>query len=428
MKKLKLIFGNSDLRRKILYTLGIIFIYRLMAQVSIPGVDLASLKAVFEQNQFLSIFSLLTGGSAENFSIVLMGLGPYINASIIVQLLTVVVPKFEELSKEGEQGRRKLNSITRWLTLPLALLQSYGTILLLNAQAQLPIIKNIDDPMVILPIMLTVSAGSVLLMWLGEQISENGLSNGVSLLIFTSIISTVPTALAQNLLVASKDIGQLIPVIAIVLMTIALIVATVLFTDAYRRIPVAYASKSAKGAMSELPIKVNQAGMIPIIFAVSVVTFPTIAAQLMQNSANPLLQSLSSNILTYFSVDKALYLITLFALIVGFTYFYVSITFNTEKVAENIQKRGGYIPGIRPGKETADYLHQVSHRLNLFGGLFIGGIAVVPILAQKFIGTTGSQLPLLISGAGILIIVGVILELIRQVDTHLINQDYSKFL
>jgi preprotein translocase subunit SecY len=428
MKKLKLIFGNSDLRRKILYTLGIIFIYRLMAQVSIPGVDLASLKAVFEQNQFLSIFSLLTGGSAENFSIVLMGLGPYINASIIVQLLTVVVPKFEELSKEGEQGRRKLNSITRWLTLPLALLQSYGTILLLNAQAQLPIIKNIDDPMVILPIMLTVSAGSVLLMWLGEQISENGLSNGVSLLIFTSIISTVPTALAQNLLVASKDIGQLIPVIAIVLMTVALIVATVLFTDAYRRIPVAYASKSAKGAMSELPIKVNQAGMIPIIFAVSVVTFPTIAAQLMQNSANPLLQSLSSNILTYFSVDKALYLITLFALIVGFTYFYVSITFNTEKVAENIQKRGGYIPGIRPGKETADYLHQVSHRLNLFGGLFIGGIAVVPILAQKFIGTTGSQLPLLISGAGILIIVGVILELIRQVDTHLINQDYSKFL
>ena len=428
MKKLKLIFENTDLRRKILYTLGIIFIYRLMAQISIPGVDLASLKAVFDQNQFLSIFSLLTGGSAENFSIVLMGLGPYINASIIIQLLTVVIPKFEELSKDGEQGRRKLNSITRWITLPLALLQSYGTILLLNSQAQLPIIKNIGDPMVILPIMLTVSAGSVLLMWLGEQISENGLSNGVSLLIFTSIISTVPTALAQNLLVASKDIAQLVPVIAIVLMTIALIIATVLFTDAYRRIPVAYASKSAKGAMSELPIKVNQAGMIPIIFAVSVVTFPTIAAQLMQNSANPFLQNLSSGILTYFSVDKPLYLITLFLLIVGFTYFYVSITFNTDKVADNIQKRGGYIPGIRPGQETADYLHQVSHRLNLFGGLFIGAIAVIPIIAQQFIGTTGSQLPLLISGAGILIIVGVILELIRQVDTHLISQDYSKFL
>ena len=428
MKKLKLIFENKDLRSKILYTLGIIFIYRLMAQVSIPGVNLASLKAVFEQNQFLSIFSLLTGGSAENFSIVLMGLGPYINASIIVQLLTVVVPKFEELSKDGEQGRKKLNSITRWLTLPLALLQSYGTILLLNSQAQLPIIDNISDPTVILPIMLSVSAGSVLLMWLGEQISENGLSNGVSLLIFTSIISTVPTALAQNLLVASKDIAQLIPVIAIVLLTLGLIIATVLFTDAYRRIPVAYASKSAKGALSELPIKVNQAGMIPIIFAVSVVTFPTIAAQLMQNSAKPILQSISSAILTYFSVDKPLYLITLFLLIVGFTYFYVSITFNTEKVAENIQKRGGYIPGIRPGKETAEYLHQVSHRLNLFGGLFIGGIAVVPILAQNFIGTTGSQLPLLISGAGILIIVGVILELLRQIDTHLINQDYSKFL
>ncbi len=428
MKKLKLIFGNKDLRRKILYTIAIIAIYRLLAQVSIPGVNLASLKAVFDQNQFLSMFSLLTGGSAENFSIVLMGLAPYINASIIVQLLTVVIPKFEEMSKEGEAGRRRLNSITRWLTLPLALLQSYGTILLLNAQAQLPIIQNIQDPMVILPIMLTVSAGSLLLMWLGEQISEGGLSNGISLLIFASIISTVPTALAQNLLLASKDLAQLIPVIAIILMTLGLIIATVIFTDAYRRIPVAYASKSAKGAMSELPIKVNQAGMIPIIFAVSVVTFPTIAAQLLQNSANPMFQNISSFILTYFSVDKPLYLVTLFLLIVGFTYFYVSITFNTDKVADNIQKRGGYIPGIRPGKATAEYLHGVSHRLNLFGGIFIGGIAVIPIIAQRFISTGGNSLPLLMSGAGILIIVGVILELIRQVDTHLINSDYSKFL
>jgi preprotein translocase subunit SecY len=426
MQKLVQIFKNQGLRKKILFTIAIIVAYRFLAQISIPGIDLVALKSIFEQNEYLSLFSLLTGGSAENFSIVLMGLGPYINASIIVQLLIVIWPKLEEMSKEGETGRKKLNAITRWLTLPLAFLQSYGTILLLNSQ--MPIISNISDPSVILPIMLTVSAGSILLMWLGEIMTENGIGNGISLLILVSIISTVPTALAQNLIVASSDINQLIPVVSVILFTLALIVATVIVIDASRDIPVAYGSKTKKASVSSLPIKVNQAGMIPIIFAVSVVTLPTIVAQLMAGSASRTLVSISEFILANFGMNQPLYILTLFLLILGFTYFYVNITFDTDKVADNIQKRGGYIPGIRPGKNTAEYLRQVSDRLNLFGGLFIALIAVLPILFQNAIGTTGNQLPLLISGAGILIIVGVILDLKRQVEANLISDNYNNLI
>jgi len=281
---------------------------------------------------------------------------------------------------------------------------------------------------VILPIMLTVATGSVLLMWLGEIMSENGIGNGISLLILVSILSTVPTALAQILNVVTTDINQLIPVVSVVLFTLALIIATVIVTDASRDIPVAYGSKTRKAAISSLPIKVNQAGMIPIIFAVSVVTLPTIFAQLTINYTNPVIRSLSDFILNNFGMNQPLYILTLFLLILGFTYFYVNITFDTNKVAENIQKRGGYIPGIRPGKNTAEYLRGVSDRLNLFGGLFIALIAVLPIMFQNIIGTTGNSLPLLISGAGILIIVGVILDLKRQVDAHLISENYNNLI
>ncbi len=428
METLKKILRTKSLLNKILFTLGILLVYRLLAQISIPIDNLAALKSIFEQNPLLNLFSTLTGGSAENFSIVLMGLSPYINASIIVQLLTVIIPKFEELSKEGDQGRQKLNTITRWLTFPLAFLQSYGMILLLNSQTQVPIINNIQDPTVILPIMLTVTAGSVLLVWLGELITEYGIGNGVSLLIFASIIAAVPASIAQSLLIATQDSSQIAKVTGVVLLTIAMIGATVIITDAYRKIKINYASKSAKGSQSELPIKVNQAGMIPIIFAVSVVTFPSIIAQLVSNSANQTLQAYASFINYHFQFSSPLYLITLFLLILGFTYFYVSITFDTSKVADNLQKRGAFIPGVRPGKDTADHLYKVSNRLNLFGGLFIAGIAVLPMLLQALSGKSGASVPILISGAGILIIVGVVLELKKQVNAQLINLDYTKLI
>jgi len=424
MEKLKQIWHTKSLRKKIIFTLIMIIAYRMLSQISIPGINLANLKAIYEKNEFLNLFSMLTGGSAENFSIVLMGLSPYINASIIVQLLTVVIPKLEELSKEGESGQKKINSMTRWLTLPLAFVQSYGMILLINSQA--PVIENVADPMVILPIMLTVTGGTVLLVWIGELISEHGIGNGISLIILASIISSVPTALAQNLSVTISNPEQMLSVIAILLLTLFLIVGTVMVTEGRRDIPVSYASRSQKGHMSTLPIRVNQAGMIPIIFAVSVISFPTILSQLLANSTVPFLKKGSEMAAQYLGHQGGLYLVFLFSLILAFTFFYVSITFNPEKVAENIQKRGGYIPGTRPGKATVEYLGKVSTRLTLYGGIFIGMIAVLPPLVQIIVSGSVNSLPLLISGAGILIIVGVIMDLIRQVNAQLIIHDYDK--
>jgi preprotein translocase subunit SecY len=274
--------------------------------------------------------------------------------------------------------------------------------------------------------MLTVTAGTVLLVWLGEIISEKGIGNGISILIFASIIATVPAAAGQSLLLASQDSSKLIPVVSLILLVIAMIIVTVIVAEAYREIPISYASRSAKGQLSKLPIKINQAGMIPIIFAVSITTFPNIVAQLVQNSNIAILKAFSDFVVRHFTLNSPLYLVSLFLLIIGFTFFYVSITFNPEQVAENIQKRGGYIPGIRPGKETSEYLARVSNRLNLFGGLFVALIATLPILLQTVVGGNSNSIPLLISGAGILIIVGVVLDLMKQINAQLIMHDYDK--
>lgn len=430
MEKLKQIWSSKDLRNKILFTVGILAFYRLLSQISLPGVNLANLEALFNANQYLSFFSVLTGGSAENFSVVLMGLSPYINASIIVQLLTVIVPSLENLSKEGEQGRRKINSYTRWLTLPLAFLQSYGMIVLLNSQAQLPIINNISDATVILPIMITVSAGTILLMWLGELITEKGIGNGISLIIFAGIIASLPSQIARSIALSVDNSEQLIPFVVMILITIGLTVVSVLITEGVRRIPITYAARGQKGQSSNLPLRVNQAGMIPIIFAVSVLAFPSIVAQIGQQSTNTFFQSVSSFILTYLGYNSSGYLLLLFLLIMGFTYFYVSITFKPEEVADNLQKRGGYIPGIRPGSQTSKYLSGVSNHLNLFGGFFLALIAILPIIVQNgfnSVGTLGTA-QVLVNGASLIIMVGVVLDLLRQIDAQLIMHDYQKLI
>lgn len=428
-KYLRQLWNSKDLRKKILFTLAIIIVYRLLAQISIPGANLDVLASIFAQNQLLGTFSLLTGGSAENFSIILMGLSPYINASIIVQLLTVILPSWEALSKEGDQGRRKLNQYTRWLTLPIAFIQSYGMIQLLNSQTSLPIVENIGAANVILPIMITVTAGTVLTMWLGELISEKGIGNGISLLIFAGIIASVPQVIGQNLALAQESNTFLIPFVIMILITIFLTILIVIVSEAERKIPILYASRGVKtaGEKSNLPIRINQAGMIPIIFALSVVSFPGIIAQFTQASDNEVLRNISTFIITHFSINSISYQILYFLLILGFTFFYVSISFNPEQVAENIQKRGGYIPGIRPGKQTVDYLGQVSNRLNLWGGLFIAFIAISPALIQLAstslsIGT----IPTLIDGAAMIIIASVVLELIRQVNAQMVMHDYNK--
>lgn len=430
IKYLKQIWDSKTLRNKILFTLGIIVVYRLMTHITIPGVDKAALQAVFDKNSLLGAFSMLTGGSAENFSIVLMGLSPYINASIIMQLLTVIVPRIEELSKEGEHGKRIINKWTRWLTFPLAFLQSYGMIALINAQAQVPIISDITNPMVVLPIMLIVSAGTVLLMWLGEIITEKGIGNGISLLIFASILSSVPSMLGPTLALAQSEPERLLPLVAILLITLVLTLIVVLFTEGQRRIPVTYAGRKtgAKAQQSFMPIRVNQAGMVPIIFAVSLVTFPSIVGQFLIYADSVWLQRIGEFASASFTPQSWLYIVSYFFLVIGFTYFYVGVTFNTKNVAESIQKRGGFVPGLRPGKETAEYLAKVSNRMNLFGGTMIAAIAVFPIILKiTFTELNVSSVPMIISGAGIIILVGVVLDLIRQINAQLLVQHYDRF-
>lgn len=421
------IWKSKDLRNKILFTLGIIIIYRLVSQISIPGANVDSIRAIFAQNQILGIYSLMTGGSIENFSIVLMGLSPYINASIIIQLMTVVIPRLEELSKEGEQGRRKINQYTRWLTIPLSVLQSYGMIVLLNSQAQIPIISDIENPMIILPVMLTITTGTIFLMWLGELISEKGIGNGISMLIFAGIIAGIPSIIGQSLALASQETERLIPFVIMTLLTLILLVGIIMITEGHRKIPITYAGRATRGEQASLPIRINQAGMIPIIFAISLVTFPTIIAQFLQNSPNATLVAISEWITRILQVNSVSYLVIYFLLILAFSYFYVSITFNPDDVAENIQKRGGYIPGMRPGRQTADFLRQVSNRLNLWGGTFLAMVAIVPIIAQNMLsGFSFGSVPMIMTGAGMIIIVGVVLELIRQVNAQLVMHDYDK--
>ena len=428
-KYLEQIWNSKDLRRKILFTLLILVVFRALGQITIPGANVAALQVIFQKNQLLGMFSLLTGGSAENFSIMLMGLSPYINASIIMQLLTVIVPKLENLSKEGQQGQRTINKYTRWLTLPLAFIQSYGMILLLNSQSPVPILENINNLSVILPVMLTVTTGTLLLMWMSELITENGIGNGSSIIIFAGIIANIPGIIGQSLALTQQSSEALIPFVVMILVTLVLTVLVILITEAERKIPVTYAGRSIHGSgnHSSLPIRINQAGMVPIIFAVSITTFPGIIAQFLQNSTQEWLRNIAGFINAYFQTNSLPYLIIYFLLVIAFTFFYVSITFNPNQVAENIQKQGGYIPGIRPGKQTAEHLGKISNRLNLFGGLFIGFIAISPIILQTISSRLNfGSIPTLISGAGLIIIVGVVLEIIRQINAQLVMHDYNK--
>lgn len=427
---LKQLWHSKDLRRKILFTLGLILVYRLMTHITIPGINTQALQYVFDRNALLGTFSLLTGGSAQHFSIALMGLSPYINASIIIQLLTVIVPRLEEISKEGDQGRKRLNRYTRFLALPLAFLQSYGMILLINSQAQVEIIQNIDSWSVLLPIMFAVSVGTIVLMWLGEVISEKGIGNGTSIIIFAGIIAGIPPVVGPALKLAQAEPERLLPLMAILLFSLLFTLVVILFTEGQRRIPVTYAGQRGRGKVEQsfLPIRINQAGMIPIIFAVSLITFPSIVGQFLLYADSEWVKSIGRIATTQLNQNSWTYIIAYFILAVAFTFFYVSIVFKPEEIAENIQKKGGFIPGLRPGKETSDYLKKVSNHLNLFGGLMIAFVGVLPIVLQLvFSELSIGSAPTIVSGAGVIIIVGVVLDLVRQINAQLLTHHYERF-
>lgn len=421
---LRQIWHTQDLRRRILVTLGILVVYRVISHLPIPGADPFALRQYLEsQNSggLLGVFAALTGGAVDNFSVALLGLSPYINASIIIQLCTVIFPKLEALSKEGQQGQQQLNRYTRWLSLPLAFLQSYGFLLLLT-QGGTPLIDT-TFPGVLLP-MLFVTAGSVFIMWLGELITEKGIGNGISLIIFAGIVASIPTNITALTLAGTSQGGA---VAFFVVLTIAMLIACIIFTDAHRLVPLTYANQGAgRGVQGNIPIRLNQAGMVPIIFAVSLITLPSIIAQFLRTAPN--FQWAVGVIDTHFNPSSPGwgYMALYFVLVLLFNYFYVSVTFKPADLAESIQKRGGFIPGVRPGQQTATMLERVSNYLNLWGGIFLGLIAIVPLLFTMFTALPSSDM--LISGSGLIILVGVVMELIRQVNASMLAHDYEKLV
>lgn len=414
---------TPDLRRKILITLGIFGVFRVFAHIPIPGVDIKALQALFRRSQFLGLLDIFSGGTLANFSVMAIGLNPYINASIILQLLTLVFPSLEELSKEGEYGRAKINQYTRMLTVPLALLQAIGMYALLRNQGiigDLPLLSLIS-------IISTLVSGTILLMFLGELISEYGVGNGISLLIFVGIIGRLPVVIGRTAITVDEE--MIFNILVFSIMAIAVIAGIVVVNEGVRKIRVEYARRVKGprlygGASTYLPLRINQAGVIPIIFAVSLVLLPQIIGQFLSQVPNATVASLASALANFFNPNGIVYNATYFLLVIGFTYFYTAVTFNPQKVAEEIQKHGGFIPGIRPGKATADYLNSILNRITLAGAIFLGIIAILPTIARAITGIT----TLALGGTGILIVVSVILETSKQLEAQLLMRSYEGFL
>lgn len=419
LNHMKSIFAVKDLRKKIIATLLLVLVYKILSVVPVPGVNTAGLEAMISQQKWLSFFSALMGWGLENFSIILMGLSPYINASIIIQLLWVIIPKIGDLQKEGETGQKKINKATRLLALPLAFIQSYGMIFLLNSLVWGTII-DITNMNTVMSAMLVVTAGTIFLMWLGEVMTEYWIGNGISIIITAWVLSWVPWQIMTYISNGNY------PLFAwIFIATLAIIYVIIKFTEGNRRIPIIY-TRTWREEKSYFPIRINQAGMVPIIFAVSIVTFPSILWQIFNNTTSAKLSSIGDFLIKYFSMTNPswVFIIIYFLLVLAFSFFYVSVTFNTENVAESIQKRGGYIPWIRPWLETAEYLGKVSNHLNLFGGWFLALIAVLPYLLWKIM---GQSVDFIISASWLIIIVSVVLDLVRKVDSEMKMFDYNKY-
>lgn len=394
--------------------------FRLLAHIPTPGVDVTAIKAFLQDNVYLGMFDLFSGGGFQNFSIVTLGLGPYINVSIIIQLLTIMIPSLEELSKEGESGREKINTYTRLFSVPMALIQSFGIYFLLNKQGVITQLGTFD----LLILMLSLTVGSMILVWLGELVTEYGIGNGISLLIFVGIIGRLPLTIAS--FVSTLDAATLFNAVIFLALTCVVIAGVVMINEGTRNIVIEYGRRGASSqkVTNYLPIKINQAGVIPIIFAVSVVMLPSVIAVPLQSSTNSLIQGLGSFFATNFSQQSLGYNITYFLLVVGFTFFYTFVQFNPQKIADDVKKRGGFIPGIRPGSNTTKYLGGIVNRITLAGALFLGLIAILPFIVEKTLGASN----LTIGGTGLLIVVSVVLETIRQVQSLTVTKSYDNYL
>lgn len=416
-------FRIPELRTKILITLAILIIYRIAAYIPLAGVDLVGLKTLFASSELLGLLDIFSGGTLANFSIIALGLNPYINASIIMNLLTMVFPKLEELSKEGDSGRQKINQYTRYLAVPLAILQAIGMYTLLKSQNLI----QITSPLDILSLIIGMVAGTIFLMWLGELITEYGIGNGISLLIFAGIVARAPVVLFQTFSVVQQQ--ELINLILFGLATIAVIAAVVFINEGRRQILVQYARRvnnRAGGGFTHtyLPLRVNQAGVIPIIFAVSLVLIPVYGSQFLAQSSVAQLRMVGEWLAQNFQATSVAYNTTYFLLILGFTYFYTAVVFNPTKISDELKKAGGFIPGIRPGSATAAYLNYILVRITLAGAVFLGLIAVLPSIVSGFTNIT----TLAIGGTSLLIVVSVVLDTVKQFESKLIERNYEGFL
>ena len=417
--KIKLIWTDTILRKRVLFVLFVLVIFRLLSTIPIPGIDALELSRFLTNNQFFGILNIFSGGGLSNLSIIMLGVGPYITSSIIMQLLTIMVPALKKIyHEEGEAGRKRFNQYSRLLTIPLAAVQGFSLLAILENQNILINLSSFDKVINL----IVVVAGSILLMWIGELVSEFGISNGVSLIIFAGIVASLPSTVSQ--FIFAFDVSQ-IPVVLLFLVSGILIVAgVVLVTEAERPIPVTYAKrvrgmKMYGGGSTYLPLRVNQAGVIPIIFALSILLFPQIIGNLLANSTNSILMAISKTLVA-FSQTSLLYAVFYFILVFLFTYFYTAVTFDPEALSTNLQKNGAFVPGVRPGASTSVYISKVLSRITLLGASFLGFIAILPLIMQRITGISS----LALGGTTILIVVSVVLDLIKKVDAQISMREY----
>src|SRR3989344_1517157 len=421
IEKIIQIFKIKDLRNRIFFVLALLAVFRLMAAIPVPGVDIIRLKDFFASNQLFGLLNIFSGGGLSNLSIVMLGVGPYITASIIMQLLTMLVPALKELyHEEGELGRQKFNRYTRYLTVPMAAFSGYGLLVLLQKQQIIA-----AGPLTFLSSVFVVMAGSMFLMWLGELITEKNVGNGISLMIFAGIIAVIPTNVKQTL--ATFLPSQIPTYLAFIVVGLVVIAGVVIITEGERAIPVAYAKRIRGnlifgGSMAHLPLRVNQAGVIPIIFALSILLFPQMIAQVLAAFDVAWLSSTARSLALLMN-NQLVYGSLYFLLVILFTYFYTAVTFDPEQISQNLQKQGGFIPGIRPGNSTAGYIKHILNRVVLIGAIFLGIIAVLPISVQYFTGIT----TLTIGGTALLIVVSVVLESMKQIKSQLVMREYEGF-
>jgi preprotein translocase subunit SecY len=418
-QKFKLVFTDRYIRRKIFFVLLILAIFRLLAAIPIPGVDTFRLEGFLESNQFLSILNIFSGGGLSALSIVMMGVGPYITGSIIMQLLTLMSPRLKSMyHEEGQLGKEQFARYSRFLTVPLALVQGYALLTILANQGVLLELSAYDKAIA----MIVITAGTMLLVWLGELISEHGIGNGISVIIFAGIVAALPSQINQ--LVFSYDPSQVMTYIGFVVVALILIAGIVVITEAERLLPITHAKQARVGGggsanSSYLPLRINQAGVMPVIFALSILLFPQLLANFFAASANLKLQSIGAS-LTWFLQSGWLYAGVYFLLVVLFTYFYTAVTFDPEAVATNLQKNGAFVPGIRPGVSTSEYIGKIVSRITLMGALFLGIVAVLPVVMQQVTGLS----TLAIGGTAVLIVVSVILDILKKVEGQVSMRQY----